>query len=181
LLALPRFAEKSVDNLLSAIEKARRVTLARVLASLSIPQVGEETAYDIARHFGSIEKIVSAKYEEMEAIYGVGPIVAQSLFDWFVDKENRKLIKNLFKQIEIKEEVVGQKLAGKSFVFTGTINIGRVEAQELVRKLGGEVSSLVSKNTSFVVAGENAGSKLDKANELGVKVVTEREFLEMVK
>lgn len=180
LLALPRFAEKSVDNLLASIEKSRKVSLARLLASLSIPQVGEETAFDIAKHFGSIEKISDAKYEEIECIYGVGPVVAQAVYDWFKDGENKKLIKNLLKQVEIVEEVVGQKLEGKSFVFTGSISIDRVKAQETVRKLGGEVSSSVSKNTSYVVAGENAGSKLEKAVELGVKVITEREFEEMV-
>lgn len=180
LLALPRFAEKSVDNLLVSIEKSRKVSLARLLASLSIPQVGEETAFDIAKHFGSIEKIMEAKYEDIECIYGVGPVVAQAVYDWFQSAENKKIIKNLFKQIEIKEEVVGQKLAGKSFVFTGTINMGRIEAQELVRKLGGEVSSSVSKNTSYVVAGESAGSKLEKAKELGARVITEGEFEEMI-
>src|SRR3989338_7639947 len=89
LLALPRFAEKSVDNLLVSIEKAKKVTLPRLLASLSIPQVGEETAYDVAKHFGSVEKIQEAKYEEIEAIYGVGPVVAQSIVDWFKNKDNR--------------------------------------------------------------------------------------------
>jgi DNA ligase (NAD+) len=180
LLALPRFAEKSVDNLLASIEKSRKVSLARLLASLSIPQVGEETAFDIAKHFGSIEKISDAKYEDIECIYGVGPVVAQAVYDWFKDGENKKLVKNLLKQIEIVEEVIGQKLSGKSFVFTGSLSIDRVQAQETVRKLGGEVSSSVSKNTSYVVAGENAGSKLEKAVELGVKVITEREFEEMV-
>lgn len=181
LLALPRFAEKSVDNLLVSIEKSRKVSLARLLASLSIPQVGEETAFDIAKHFGSIEKIMEAKYEDIECIYGVGPVVAQAVYDWFKDGENKKLVKNLLKQIEIVEEVIGQKLSGKSFVFTGSLSIDRVKAQETVRKLGGEVSSSVSKNTSYVVAGENAGSKLEKAVALGVKVITEMEFEEMVK
>lgn len=185
LLALPRFAEKSVDNLLSSIEKARKVTLARLLASLSIPQVGEETAYDLAKHFGSIEKISNAKYEEIESIYGVGPIVAQAVYDWFKDGANKTLINNLLKQIEIEELVSGQngqggKLAGKSFVLTGSLSIDRVAAQETIRKLGGEVSSSVSKNTSYVVAGENAGSKLDKAKELGVTILSEEEFRGMV-
>ncbi len=185
LLALPRFAEKSVDNLLSSIEKARKVTLARLLASLSIPQVGEETAYDLAKHFGSIEKIANSKYEEIEAIYGVGPIVAQAVYDWFKDSANKTLISNLLKQIEIEELTSSQsgqgaKLSGKSFVFTGSLSIDRVAAQETIRKLGGEVSSSVSKNTSYVVAGENAGSKLEKAKELGVKVIDEKTYLEMV-
>lgn len=184
LLALPRFAEKSVDNLLVSIEKVRKVTLPRFLASLSIPQVGEETAYDIAEHFGNIDKIKEAKYEDIVSIYGVGPIVAKAVSDYFKDSNNLKLIKNLLNQIEIKKETKGNaenlKLKGKTFVFTGTMNMDRVKAQEMVRTLGGEVSSSVSKNTSYVVAGENAGSKLDKANEHGVKVITEQEFLKMI-
>lgn len=180
LLALPRFAEKSVDNLLASIEKSRKITLPRLLASLSISQVGEETAYDIAKHFGSLEKIAAATYEEIESIYGVGPIVAKSIFEWFKESDNKKLIKNLLKHIEITVEKTGQKLAGKSFVFTGGMEIDRNEAQEMVRKLGGEVSSSVSSKTSYVVAGENAGSKLDKAQELGVTILTESEFLDMV-
>lgn len=183
LLALPRFAEKSVDNLLASVEKSRKVTLPRFLASLSISQVGEETAYDIAKHFGSLEKIAESKYEDIESIYGVGPVVAKSIFDWFKDSDNKKLIKNLLKQIEIiQEKVVGNlKLQGKSFVFTGSINMDRTEAQEIVRKLGGEVSSSVSKNTSYVVAGESAGSKLDKARELGISIISEDDFLKLTK
>lgn len=181
LLALPRFAEKSVDNLLESIEKGRTVSLPRFLASLSISQVGEETAYDIAKNFGSLEKISQASFEEIEAIYGVGPIVAKSLYEWFKNSENKKLIKNLVKHVKIEAVKAGQKLAGKSFVFTGTLNMDRVAAQETVRKLGGEVSSSVSKNTSYVVAGENAGSKLENAKELGVEVINEEKFLEIVK
>lgn len=183
LLSLPRFAEKSVDNLLSSIEKARNTTLSRFLASLSIPQVGEETAYDIAKHFGSIVKIQESKYEEVESIYGVGPVVARAVFEYFKDSENKKLIKNILRQVtieEIKIDLTNLKLSGKSFVFTGSLTIDRIKAQETVRKLGGEVSSSVSKNTTYVVAGENAGSKLEKANSLGVKVLSEEEFGEMV-
>jgi DNA ligase (NAD+) len=184
LLALPRFAEKSVDNLLDSIEKVRKISLPRFLASLSIPQVGEETAYDIAEHFGLIEKIQEAKYEEIESIYGVGPIVAKAVFEYFKDIDNKKLIKNLLKQIEIKKESKGNaenlKLKDKSFVFTGTMNMDRIKSQEIVRSLGGEVSNSVSKNTTFVVAGENAGSKLEKANKLGVRVISEEEFLKMI-
>ncbi len=182
LLNLPRFGEKSVDNLLVSIEKARKTALPRLLASLSIPQVGEETAYDIAKHFGTIEKIMIAKYEEIEAIYGVGPVVAQSVADYFNDSDNRKLVKNLLKHIEIEKIQVGNKLSGKSFVFTGTLpTLDREVGQDMVRKAGGEVVSSVSKNTSFVVAGESAGSKLDKARELGVRVIDEEEFIRMAK
>lgn len=180
LLNLPRFAEKSVDNLLISIDKSRRITLARFIASLSILQVGEETAYDIANHFGSIDNISNAKLEEIEGIYGVGPIVARSLFNWFKDSENKKLIKNLLKYVEIIQDKANNKLSGSTFVFTGSMNIDRVKAQEIVRSLGGEVSSSVSKNTTYLVAGNEAGSKLDKARELNVKVINEEEFLKMV-
>ncbi len=190
LLSLPRFAEKSVDNLLESVEKARSVTLPRLLASLSIPQVGEETAYDLAKHFGSIEKISDASYEELEAIYGVGPVVARSVVDYFDDAENGRLVSRLMKQVKIQK--AGQApagvstgtrvdLSGKSFVFTGTLEtIDRTEAQEIVRTLGGDVSSSVSSKTSYVVAGESAGSKLDKARELGVAIMSESEFLKMI-
>jgi DNA ligase (NAD+) len=184
LLALPRFAEKSVDNLLEAIEKSRKVTLARFLASLSIPQVGEETAYDVARNFKTIEYVVKASKEEFESIYGVGPIVAQSLADWFAKKGNQKLVANLLKHVSVSAEQVAlnKPLEGKSFVFTGTMkNLEREKAQAMVRANGGDVSGSVSKKTSYVVAGEEAGSKLDKARELGVTVLTEEEFLKMLK
>ncbi len=183
LLALPRFKEKSVDNLLDAIEKARTITLPRFLASLSISQVGEETAYDIAEHFGNLEKIRSASYEEIESIYGVGPIVAQSLYDWFRNSSNIKIIDRLCKEvtIETKRNVSNTPLVGKTFVFTGTMDMDRDYAQNLVRSMGGSVSSSVSSKTTYVVAGENAGSKLEKAQELGVTILTPDEFLKMVK
>jgi DNA ligase (NAD+) len=184
LLSLPRFAEKSVDNLLVSIEKSRKITLARFIASLSIGQVGEETAYDLAKHFGSIENIYNAKYEEIESIYGVGPIVARSVFEWFKDTNNKELIQNLLKQIEIQQENTKQnasaRFAGKTFVFTGTMEMDRIKAQEKVRAVGGDVSSSVSPKTSYLVAGENAGSKLDKAKELGIKVIGEDEFVAMI-
>ncbi len=185
LLALPRFAEKSVDNLLSSIEKSRKVTLPRFLAALSIPQVGEETAYDLAKHFVSIEKIADAKVEELESIYGVGKVVAQSLYSWFKVSDNKKLVRNLLRQIKIEKpaEVKGDslKLKGKTFVFTGTMStLDRDTAQDMVRERGGEVSSSVSKKTSYVVTGAEAGSKLEKARELGVEVLDEERFLKLV-
>jgi DNA ligase (NAD+) len=180
LLILPRFAEKSVDNLLEAINKSKEINLSKFIASLSISQVGEETSYDIVNHFTTLEKIQNAKYEEIESIHGVGPIVAKSLFDWFNDNENKKLIKNLLKYIKIvSDQPKDNKFKGLSFVFTGSIKMDRNEAQSIVRNLGGEVSNSVSKKTSFVIAGENAGSKLDKANELGIKVISEDDFIKM--
>ncbi|MEK7641902.1 MAG: NAD-dependent DNA ligase LigA [Patescibacteria group bacterium] len=184
LLNLDRFAEKSADNLLESIQKAKKVTLPRFLASLSIPQVGQETAYDVARHFKSIDVIMKASVADFAAIYGVGDVVAQSLNTWFKDADNKKLVKDLLKQVEIIPEEINanRKLEGKSFVFTGTLpTLEREVAQDMVRKNGGDVSSSVSKKTSYVVAGSDAGSKLDKARELGVTILSEDEFMKLVK
>jgi len=186
LLALPRFAEKSVDNLLASVEKARQVTLPRFLVSLSIPQVGEETANDLARHFGTLDAVMNATKDELDALDGVGPIVSESVTSWFRDPLNKKLVKKLTEHVEIKKAalapVSAQKFAGLTFVLTGSMtSMSRDEAKEKIRALGGDVSSSVSSKTSYVVAGESAGSKLDKAQELGVKVITEEEFVEMLK
>ncbi|TSC57056.1 MAG: DNA ligase (NAD+) [Parcubacteria group bacterium Greene0416_79] len=185
LLELPRFAEKSVDNLRAAIEKARRVTLPRLLTALSIPQVGEETAYDLAKHFGSMERLQNASFEELEKIDGVGPVVGQSLIHWFTDKDNRHLLKALLKQVTIlkveQKDVRELPLAGKTFVITGTLQtLSREAAEAKVRGRGGKPVGSVSKKTSFVVVGENPGSKYAQAKRLGVKVRNEKEFLEML-
>jgi len=172
-----------VDNLLISVERARNITLPRFLTSLSIPQVGEETAHDLAKHFGTLGNIEKARYEEIESLYGVGPIVAKAVHTWFKDADNRKLIRNLLKQVTIANVTNAgtQPLQGQSFVFTGTMpTLERLDAEEIVRKNGGEVSSSVSKKTSYVVVGENPGSKLEKARELGVKVIGEKEFRELV-
>ncbi len=191
LLSLPRFAEKSVDNLLLSIDKARVVSLPRFLASLSIPQVGEETAYDLARHFGTVSAIALATYEDLEKLYGVGPVVARAVYDWFRVSTNKKLVAELCKHVQIQKVAdaakattlgsAGSLISGKSFVFTGTLpTLERIRAEEMVRERGGKASGAVSKNTDYVVAGENAGSKLAKAEEFGVKVITEAEFIKML-
>ncbi|MEI6238410.1 MAG: NAD-dependent DNA ligase LigA [bacterium] len=185
LLALPRFGEKSVDNLLVSLGKARKTTLPRFLAGLSIDQVGEETAYDIAMHFGSVKKISEAGVADFESINGVGPVVAQSITQWFAKKKNLELVEKLLKYISLekieKSAPSALPLAGKSFVLTGTLSkMSRDDAHSRVRELGGDVSSSVSAKTSFVIAGENPGSKLEKARKLGVKVLSEKEFLKMV-
>ncbi|MCC7004477.1 NAD-dependent DNA ligase LigA [Candidatus Nomurabacteria bacterium] len=184
ILQLEGFAEKSADNLIVAIEKARNVSLPRFLIGLSINQVGEETAYDIASSFGNIKNIQKAKIEDFQKINGVGGVVAQSLFDWFNDKENIKLLDNLLKEVNITNEIVKRgegKFSGKTFVLTGTMKtLSRDEATAKIRQFGGEVSSSVSAKTSFVVVGENPGSKLDKAKKLNVKILNEEEILEML-
>jgi DNA ligase (NAD+) len=185
LRELPRFGEKSIDNLLASIEKAKRTTLPRFIIGLSIPQVGEETAYDLAEKFGGIDTLMNATFENLEAIDGVGPIVARSVVEWFKDKENRRLIQRLKRYVEINKETLqtgNNALKGKTFVLTGTLpTLERNEAKEMIRASGGEVSSFVSQKTDYVVAGESAGSKLDKAKELGVKIISEEEFLKMMK
>jgi len=186
LLALPRFAEKSADNLLASIEKAKRVTLPRLIIALSIPQVGEETAYDLASYFGTLEELSHATKDELIKIDGVGEIVADSLIEWFSEPHNKKLLERLFKVIVV--ERVSKKpaslgvFAGKTIVLTGTLpTLSRDEAKELVRKAGGDVSGSVSANTDYVLAGENPGSKFDDANRFGVKIISEKEFLSMLK
>lgn len=187
ILALPRFAEKSVDNLLASIENSRRITLPRFLVGLSISQVGEETTIDLSNHFGSIEKLRIASFDELQALDGVGPIVAKALVDWFADKNNKKVLDNLLKEVEIEKvsvkansNILG-KLAGQTFVITGTLSsLDRDTAKDKIRALGGDVSESVSSKTTYLVAGEKAGSKLAKAQTLGVKVLTEEEFLKIV-
>lgn len=183
VLALPRFAEKSADNLLESIEKARMVTLPRFLISLSIDHVGEETAYLIADRFGTLEKIMNTRREEFESIEGIGPVVAESLSSWFADTNHKKLVSSLQKEVVIEKVKKSNKmpLSGKSFVLTGTLSsLERTVAEEKIRTLGGDVSSSVSKKTSYVVVGENPGSKVDKARTLGVPILGEDDFLKLI-
>jgi DNA ligase (NAD+) len=184
VLGLEGFKEKSTNNLIEAIGKAKKVTLPRLIIGLSIPQVGEETAYDIAKSFGSIENIAKATEEDFMNVFGVGDIVAKSLVEWFENSGNKNILKELLKQIKIenpKEKAGSNVLAGKTFVLTGTMEkLSRIEAEEKIRTLGGDVSSSVSKKTTYVVAGENAGSKLEKAKDLGIQVLTEGEFHRML-
>ncbi len=184
LINLPRFGEKSVDNILESINQRREITLPRFLISLSILNVGEETAYDIAEHFKNLENIQNASEEDLLKIEGIGPIVSKSIFDFFRNKENLRVIKNLLKEIKIIEsekKKAERKLEGKTFVLTGTLqNMSRDEAKIKIRELGGDVSGSVSKETDYLVAGEATGSKYDKAVELGIKIISEGDFLEMI-
>ncbi len=185
VLSLPRFAEKSADNLLKAIEEKKNVLLSRFIVSLSIPNVGEETAEDMAEHFGTLESIEKASIEELENISGIGGVVARSIFDWFREKEHAKLVRRLEEHVRIlpapKKKREALPLAGQSFVLTGTLSsMSRDEAKKKIKTLGGEVVGSVSKNTSFVVAGENPGSKYEKAQELGVEVLGEDAFLRKI-
>jgi len=182
LAELPRLGELSSDNLISAINKARNITLAKFLTALSIPNVGEETAIDLARHFGTIKKIREATEAEFVKIEGVGGVVAKSLFDWFRDEKNEEMLDRLIAHIQIEtEKKTGNKLNGKTLVFTGALpTLSRDSAKEIVREEGGSVSSSVSSATDYVVAGDEPGDKYDKAKKLGVKIITEGEFLKLV-
>lgn len=186
LLSLPRFAEKSVDNLLSSVEESRNINLNRFIVSLSIPQVGEETAIDLSNNFGTIEKIRKAGIADLQKIKGVGNIVGESVYNWFKDKENSKLIDRLLKYIKIESKARSNlakdnKLIGKSFVVTGTLSsMSRDEAKDKIRSLGGDISESVSSKTSYLVVGENPGSKLAKAEQLGVQILDEKKFKELI-
>ncbi|MFA6476544.1 MAG: NAD-dependent DNA ligase LigA [Candidatus Paceibacterota bacterium] len=188
LLALPRFAEKSADNLIESVNARRRVELSRFIVGLSIPNVGEETAEDVAGHFSTLAKIQNSRLEDLQAIEGVGEIVAQSIYDWFRDSDNKKLIQDLLSQVKIipvgdgaVEKNKRGKLQDQTFVLTGTLpTLSRDEAKALIKKNGGDVSSSVSSKTSYVLAGEEAGSKLDQAIKLGVSVISEEEFKSML-
>ncbi|HEY0907945.1 MAG TPA: NAD-dependent DNA ligase LigA [Candidatus Paceibacterota bacterium] len=185
VLALPRFAELSANNLIESIEKGRKQTLPRVLTGLSIDHVGVETAHDLAEHFKTVEALSTATEEELAAIDGIGPVVAKSVSAWFGDSVNRKMLARLLKELELEKVSSGKKggkLAGLTFVLTGTLpKLERLDAEEMIRAAGGNVSSSVSKNTSYVLAGESAGSKLEKAQKLGVKVIGEEEFKKLLK
>lgn len=186
LETLERFGEKSINNLLESIEQAKDVTLARFIASLSIPQVGEETARDLAEHFSTPGRFAEATFEDLTRIDGVGEVVARAILNWFVDKENKKLYERLLKHVRIQSvqsrALDNFPLKNKSFVLTGALEkMSREEAKEKIRALGGDISSSVSKNTDYVVAGTDPGDKFTKAQELGVKVLNESEFLDMLR
>ena len=185
LLNLPRFAEKSVDNLIEAIKKAKKITVARFLTSLSIDFIGEETANVLAQGFGSLNKIIKTKKEDLQNIYGIGEKSAESIYEWFKNKNNFELVQRLLEYVEVenlKVKKVQGKFAGKIFVLTGSLSaMSRDDAKAKIRELDGDISSSVSKNTNYVVAGADPGSKYDKAKELKIKILSEKEFLKLLK
>lgn len=184
LLRLDGFAEISATNLIEAIEKAKRVTLDRFLYALGIPEVGTQTARDLAQHFGTLDALMRASAEDLEAVPGIGPKVAEAVSEFLGSPSTRRIIGLLRKRgiALVETEPAGHDhFAGLTFVFTGSLEkLTRSAAQELVRSLGGRTSSSVSAKTDYVVAGTDPGSKHDRALELGVKVLTEEEFLAML-
>ncbi|MFZ2072503.1 MAG: helix-hairpin-helix domain-containing protein, partial [Minisyncoccia bacterium] len=182
---LERFGEKSAENIVNEIELKKKIPFSRFLWALGILHVGEETARDLATTFGTLDKLIKASSDEINEIENIGPAVSKSLYEFFHDKNNLNFIEKLQKNgviIEKVEKKKAGKFTGLTFVLTGTLSsMSRELAKEKIINLGGKVSGSVSKNTSYVVAGEEAGSKLSEAKKLNIKVLTENEFLEMLK
>lgn len=187
LVELERVGEKSGQNLLDGIAASKSRGLSKVLAGLAIPHVGEAVADLLAKHFGAIDDLMNASEDQLSKVEGIGPIMAKDIHAFFQDKDNRHVIDELKKAgVNLSEAAKpkpkgGADLSGKTFVVTGTLaKYQREEIEELIRSLGGKAVGSVSKKTDYVIAGEKAGSKLDKAKELGVPVISEEEFDKMI-
>jgi DNA ligase (NAD+) len=184
LLSLERMGDKSAQNVLDEIEASKKLPLERVIYGLGIRFVGERTAQFLAEHFGSMDALMNAGAEELQQVNEVGPRIAQSIVEFFHEPKNRELVKQL-REAKLtfsgKKKERGTKLAGKTFVLTGTLSkYNRDAAKKLIEDAGGRVSGSVSKKTDYVVAGADAGSKLDKARDLGVRVIGEKEMEELL-
>ncbi len=185
LETLPRMGAKSAENLVHSIAASKQRGLARVLNALSIPHVGAHTATILAEHFGNIERLMEADLEELKSIPEIGPIIAESVYDFFQSDEGQETIRELQSvgvvMTQPRRKRKERPLEGKTIVVTGTLQgYSRKEIQELIHELGGHAASSVSRKTDFVVAGENAGSKLDKARQLGITVLDEQAFEAMI-
>lgn len=184
LVDLEHFGEVSADNLIAAIAKSRRVSLPRFIIAMGITHVGDETAVDLAERFGTLARFRAADRAALESIDGVGAVVAAAVQDWLKDERHQKMIDELLEagvEVARTERPKAQPWSGRSYVFTGELEaLTRDEAKALARQLGADVPESVSRKTGYVVAGPGAGSKLDQARKLGVKVLNEAEFLAML-
>lgn len=185
LLELEGFAQKKVENLMVSIEAAKHRPLAQLLASLGIDGVGGITAELLAQHFGSIDRLAQASVEEIDALEGIGPVIAENIASWFADEANRQIIEKMRAagvNLQAEEKrVFSEALAGLTFVLTGTLpTLSREEAVALIEAHGGRVTSSVSKKTNYVLLGEAPGSKADKARELGVPLISEADLRRMI-
>ena len=184
LLTLPNFKEKSASNLISSIENSKQNEADRLLFGLGIKGIGRRSAELLCRQFGSIDAIMNASVEDITSIDSFGDVLAESVYNAFKDEEMRKLI-NRFKDyglnMEYSSSIKSDIFKGLTFVLTGTLpTLKREQAKEMIESLGGKCTGSVSKKTNYVVAGESAGSKLTKAEELGIKVISEEELLSMM-
>jgi DNA ligase (NAD+) len=187
LSALERMADKSAQNLVDGLEKSKQTTLARFLYALGIRHVGETTAKDLAKHFGQLDRVLDASEAQLLEVNDVGPIVAQSIHTFFAQPHNREIVEQLracgisWTESDGTADTTPKPLLGQTFVLTGTLpTLSRDAAKDMLEAAGAKVSGSVSKKTHSVVAGEEAGSKLDKAVELGVKVLDEAGMLALL-
>lgn len=182
---LDRMGEKSARNLLAAIEKSKQAGLARLLCAFGIRQVGQKAAKTLAMHFPDLDAVMAAGEDELKAIPDIGAITAGFITEWFSLEQSKhqiRLLREAGVSFESRESIVDSRFAGKTFVLTGALqNYTREEASAIIERYGGKASGSVSKKTSYVLAGENAGSKLTKAQELGIPVISEDEFAEMIR
>jgi len=186
LLRLEFFADKKASGLIEAIAKSKSKPFSRLLFALGIRHVGEKAAFVLADKFGSMDKLQRATEGELRDIAEIGPVMAASIVSFFKSGQAKQLLKKLkeakVNMRQVPRKATSGKLAGKSFVFTGELKgFTRTQAQELVRELGGNYSSSVSKGVDFLVAGENPGSKYARAKKLGVKIINEAEFKRIIK
>jgi len=185
LTRLERMAEKSAANVIEAIEQSKTRPLWRLVAALGIRYIGGQSAQILADHFGSLESLMSADKDTLAGIDQIGPRMAESVYSYFRNVTNRAVVDELLaagvKPQKPKKARVSDKLAGKTIVVTGGLeNFTRQQVEQAIRQAGGKPSSSVSKKTDFVLAGKEPGSKLDQARQLGVKVIDEKQFLEML-
>ena len=185
IASIERMGEKSADNLIAAAEKSKENDLSRLIYALGIRHIGQKAGKLLAEHFGTMDKLIAATTEEIAEIEGFGLIMAESVTDFFSHPESIKLIDDLKAQglnMECRKEIVDMRFEGMTFVLTGTLSTyTRSEATKIIESFGGKASGSVSKKTTYVLAGEDAGSKLKKANDLGVTVISEEQFGEMIK
>ena len=181
---LDRFGDKSAENIVQEIENKKKISFSKFIWALGILHVGQETARDLAGNFKTLENLEKAKLEEINEIENIGPAVSKSVVEFFEDKNNLNFIKKLIGNgvvIQKEKKIEAGKFSNLTFVLTGTLSsMSRELAKEKIINLGGKVSGSVSKNTSYVLAGEEAGSKLTEAQKLEVKIINEKEFLKML-
>ncbi len=183
LVSLERFADKSADNLIDAISNSKNISLSRFIYSLGIRHIGEEMSIILARKFGNLDRLMNAKLEDFDNIYDIGPAVSISVFEYFQDKKNIKLINEMLDLgVKIKsEKLSSNKLANKTFIFSGGLEtLTRDEAKNLVRNMGGKILSSVSKDLDYFVLGDEPGSKYEKAKKLNIKILNEDEFKKII-
>ena len=183
---LERFAQKSADNLIKAIEKSKEIDLPHFIQALAIRHIGEQTSFDLAQHFIEFKRLQQSNKEILISLPDLGPIASQSIINWFKDENNKRFLQRLEKAgVRVKRfspPVKRQTLKNKSFVITGTLkSMSREKAKEKIKALGGKTPTQISKQTNFLVSGQNTGSKYDKARQWKVKIINEQEFLKMLK